>query len=129
MGNPVITVKDMSFAYGKEDVLTNVNFIVEEQEYVGIIGANGAGKSTLMKLILGQLTPTKGEVIVDTDSIGYVPQVGFQTMSNFPANVEEIVLTGIYREIGMFHFPKKQHKQMVAEQVCLGDVELVLELI
>lgn len=119
MGNPVITVKDMSFAYGKEDVLTNVNFIVEEQEYVGIIGANGAGKSTLMKLILGELTPTKGEIIVDTDSIGYVPQVGFQTMSNFPANVEEIVLTGIYREIGMFHFPKRQHKQMVAETLDL----------
>ena len=115
MGNPVITVKNMSFGYGKEEILTNVNFVVEEQEYVGIIGANGAGKSTLMKLILGQLTPSKGEVIVDTDSIGYVPQVGFHAVSNFPANVEEIVLTGIYQEIGMFHMPKKQHKKMVAE--------------
>ena len=110
MGTPIITVKDMSFGYGKEDVLSNVNFIVEEQEYVGIIGANGAGKSTLMKLILGQLSPSNGEVTVATDSIGYVPQVGFSKVSNFPANVEEIVLTGIHKEIGMFHFPKKDHK-------------------
>lgn len=115
MGNPMITVKNMSFAYGKDNVLTDVNFIVEEQEYVGIIGANGAGKSTLMRLILGQLTPSKGEVIVATDSIGYVPQVGFQSMSNFPANVEEIVMTGLYGEIGMFHFPKKEHRQKVMD--------------
>ena len=115
MGVPIITIKDMSFGYGKEDVLSDVNFIVEEQEYVGIIGANGAGKSTLMKLILGQLSPSNGEVTVATDSIGYVPQVGFSKVSNFPANVEEIVLTGIHKEIGMFHFPKKEHKKRVSD--------------
>lgn len=115
MGNPMITVKDMSFGYGKDDILTDVNFIVEEKEYVGIIGANGAGKSTLMKLILGQIKPNKGEVSVATESIGYVPQVGFRTVANFPANVEEIVLTGLYAEIGMFHFPKKEDKKKVAD--------------
>lgn len=119
MGNPMITVQNVSFAYGKDNVLTDVNFIVEEQEYIGIIGANGAGKSTLMKLILGQLTPGTGEVIVATDSIGYVPQVGFHAMNNFPANVEEIVLTGLYSEIGMFHFPKKEHRQKVSDALTL----------
>lgn len=119
MGTPIITVKDMCFGYGKEEILNNVNFIVEEQEYVGIIGANGAGKSTLMKLILGQLTPDCGQVIVNTDSIGYVPQVGFSKVSNFPANVEEIILTGIHKEIGMFRFPKKEHKQRVADTLTL----------
>lgn len=119
MGTPIITVKDMSFGYGKEDVLSDVNFIIEEQEYVGIIGANGAGKSTLMKLILGQLSPSKGEVTVVTDSVGYVPQVGFSKVSNFPANVEEIVLTGIHKEIGMFHFPKKEHRKRVLDVLTL----------
>lgn len=123
MGNPMITVKDMSFAYGKDDVLTDVNFTIEEQEYVGIIGANGAGKSTLMKLILGQLAPTRGEVVVATDSIGYVPQVGFHAVNNFPANVEEIVMTGLHSEIGMFHFPKKEHRQKVSETLRLVGME------
>lgn len=123
MGNPMITVRNMSFAYGKDNILTNVNFIVEEHEYVGIIGANGTGKSTLMRLILGQLTPNKGEVVVATDSIGYVPQVGFQSVSNFPANVEEIVLTGMHRSIGMFHFPKKEHRQKVEEILRLVGME------
>ena len=119
MSNPMIVVKDMSFAYGKDNVLTDVNLIIEPQEYVGIIGANGAGKSTLMKLFLGQLSPSKGTVMVNAKSIGYVPQVGFHAVNNFPANVEEIVMTGLHSEIGMFHFPKKEHKQMVKETLDL----------
>ena len=115
MSNPMIVVENMSFAYSKENILNNVNLIIESQEYVGIIGANGAGKSTLMKLLLGQLAPTSGTVTVNTNSIGYVPQVGFHAVNNFPANVEEIVMTGLYSEIGMFRFPKKEHKQMVKE--------------
>lgn len=115
MSNPMIVVENMSFAYGKDNILNDVNLIIEQQEYVGIIGANGAGKSTLMKLFLSQLTPTKGTVTVNTKSIGYVPQVGFSAVNNFPANVEEIVMTGLYSIIGMFHFPKKEHKQMVEE--------------
>lgn len=123
MESPMITVKDMSFGYGKDNVLTDVNFIVKKQEYVGIIGANGAGKSTLMKLILGQLVPGKGEVTVNTKAVGYVPQVGFSTVSNFPANVEEIVLTGLYKEIGIFHLPKKVHKQKVEDALVLVGME------
>lgn len=115
MNEPMIVVENMSFAYGKDDVLTDVNLIIKKQEYVGVIGANGAGKSTLMKLFLGQLTATKGTVIVHTKNIGYVPQVGFQAVSNFPANVEEVVMTGLFTDIGMFHFPKKEHKKMVKE--------------
>lgn len=111
MSDNMIEVKDVSFAYGKDYVLSDVNFIVAKKEYVGIIGANGAGKSTLMKLILKQLKPSKGEVCVNAASIGYVPQVGFQGLSGFPANVEEIVLTGLQEEIGMFRFPQKEHRE------------------
>ena len=111
----MIEVKDMCFGYGKDAILSNVNLTVKRQEYVGIIGSNGAGKSTLMRLILGQLTPSEGQVNVHTKAIGYVPQVGFREVSNFPANVEEIVLTGLYKQIGMFHLPKKEHRQKVKE--------------
>lgn len=112
-------MENVSFGYGKDDILKNVNFIVKRQEYVGIIGANGAGKSTLMKLILGQLTPSEGQVSIETNSIGYVPQVGFQGVSKFPANVEEIVMTGLYGRIGMFHLPNKEHKKKVKETLQL----------
>ncbi|MDD6070275.1 MAG: metal ABC transporter ATP-binding protein [Clostridiales bacterium] len=115
MGDRIIEMKNVSFGYGKDNILHDVNFIVNRQEYVGIIGANGAGKSTLMKLILGQLTPDSGEITVNANRIGYVPQVGFSKVANFPANVEEIVMTGLHREIGMFHLPQKKHKKKVAD--------------
>lgn len=113
--NVMVELKNVSFGYGKENVLTDVNLTVVKNEYVGIIGANGAGKSTLMKLILGQLVPKEGTISVVTNKIGYVPQVGFLQISNFPANVEEIVMTGLYSEIGMFHLPKKTHKEKVQQ--------------
>ena len=107
----MIEMKNVCFGYGKDVILSDVNLTILKNEYVGIIGANGAGKSTLMKIILGQLVPNQGSVCVSTEKIGYVPQVGFYQMSQFPANVLEVVLTGLYKEIGMFRFPKKEHKE------------------
>ena len=112
---PMIELTGVGFGYGKDAILTDVNMTIMKNEYVGIIGANGAGKSTLMKLILGQLSPDEGTVKLYADTIGYVPQVGFRDVTDFPANVEEIVLTGLYGAIGMFHFPKKEHKKKVNE--------------
>lgn len=111
MENTMIEMKNVCFGYGKDVILSNVNLKIDKNEYVGIIGANGAGKSTLMKLILGQLVPGQGSVCIYTDKIGYVPQVGFSQINQFPANVLEVVLTGLYKEIGMFHFPKKVHRE------------------
>ncbi|MDO5155642.1 MAG: ABC transporter ATP-binding protein [Eubacteriales bacterium] len=119
----MIEMKNVSFGFGKDDILKDVNFIVKPQEYVGIIGANGAGKSTLMKLILGQLTPSSGTVLVSAKTVGYVPQVGFQSVANFPANVEEIVMTGLHRVIGMFRLPKKEHRKKVRETLELVGME------
>lgn len=123
MSEEMIKMENVSFGYGKDAILKNINFIVKPQEYVGIIGANGAGKSTLMKLILGQLSPDEGTISIGAQSIGYVPQVGFQSVSNFPANVEEIVMTGLHAQIGMFHLPKKEHKKKVKETLQLVGME------
>lgn len=115
----IIELQNVSFGYGKDCILHDVNFTVKRQEYVGVIGANGAGKSTLMKLILGQLAPDGGTVTVNTSRLSYVPQVGFSGAVNFPANVEEVVMTGLYAELGMFHLPKKEHRKKVADALGL----------
>lgn len=111
----IIEFTDVSFGYGKDTILKDVNLTIDQGEYVGIIGANGAGKSTLMKLILGQLSPDSGQIQVLVDKIGYVPQVGFQGVNHFPANVEEVVLTGLCKEIGLFHFAGKEDRKRVVE--------------
>ncbi len=58
----VLSVSDVSHAFGDRPILENVNFAVNEGDRVGIIGVNGAGKTTLFRIIEGQLTPDCGNV-------------------------------------------------------------------
>ncbi len=62
----MIEFKHVDFSYEKDrPVLRDLSFRIEKGESVGLIGANGAGKSTVMKLLLGLLSPTSGEILVD----------------------------------------------------------------
>ncbi|MEG1635290.1 MAG: ATP-binding cassette domain-containing protein, partial [Rikenellaceae bacterium] len=58
----LVNIKDCCAAYGDKTVLCGVNLSVQDQDFIGVIGPNGGGKTTLIKLILGQITPTKGKV-------------------------------------------------------------------
>ena len=63
----MIEVKDIKFAYTKEDIaLRGISFNIEDDSWVSIIGHNGSGKSTISKLLIGLITPQKGEIIVDS---------------------------------------------------------------
>ena len=59
---PVVFLRGVTFSYGGEPVLEDVNLSVGEREAVCIVGPNGGGKTTLVKLILGLLVPQQGEV-------------------------------------------------------------------
>jgi ATP-binding cassette subfamily B protein RaxB len=62
-----LEVRDLCFRYAKGEsfVLRNVNLSVRVGDYVAITGPSGCGKTTLLKVILGLLEPTSGEVLVD----------------------------------------------------------------
>jgi branched-chain amino acid transport system ATP-binding protein len=61
----VLQVEKLSKSFGGITAVNNVSFDVREGEILGIIGPNGSGKSTLFNCVLGQLTPSSGEVRVD----------------------------------------------------------------
>ena len=62
----MIEFRHVDFSYEKDrPVLRDLSFCIEKGESVGLIGANGAGKSTVMKLLLGLLAPSSGEILVD----------------------------------------------------------------
>lgn len=60
----VIEVKNLSYAYEDESglVLDDISFNIKKGEFVSFIGCNGSGKSTLMKILVGLIEPTKGEI-------------------------------------------------------------------
>ena len=61
---PAISLKNVTFSYGGEPALEDVNVSVADRQAVCIVGPNGGGKTTMVKLILGLLTPQRGEVRV-----------------------------------------------------------------
>jgi ATPase components of ABC transporters with duplicated ATPase domains len=61
-GHLVVEMTDVSFSYNDRPIIRNFSTLITRGDKVGIIGPNGAGKSTLLKLILGELTPTAGQI-------------------------------------------------------------------
>ena len=86
VGDPVLKVQGVYFAYNGTQTLRNIDLTVQRGEFLAIMGRNGAGKSTLLKHCIGLLKPDAGRVSVlgmDTQSVpvaemamhvGYVPQ-------------------------------------------------------
>jgi branched-chain amino acid transport system ATP-binding protein len=66
---PLLSIHNVSAAYGKVTALDDVSLYVNAGELVSLIGANGAGKSTLMKAIMGLIAPVKGDVVFDGRSL------------------------------------------------------------
>jgi zinc transport system ATP-binding protein len=98
--NPVIELCGVDFAYGPVEVLEDVNLAIGARESACVVGPNGGGKTTLLRLLLGQLQPTRGTVRVfgrPPESarlrIGYMPQHS-QYDPQFPVTVQDVVLMG-----------------------------------
>lgn len=65
MGNIVVECKDLGKMYGNFTALYQVGFRIPAGGIVGLLGPNGSGKTTLIKLAMGMLQPTTGEILVD----------------------------------------------------------------
>src|SRR3954467_2394625 len=63
--NRLLEVRELRKSFGGIVAVDGVSFDVEEKEILGIIGPNGSGKSTLFNCILGQLSPSAGDVQLD----------------------------------------------------------------
>lgn len=123
-----IKFKNVSFGYDKNYVLENIDFEVEEGDYIGIIGQNGAGKSTLLKLMINELKPINGNIDIlgedinnfrNWEKIGYVNQKSNSFSSSFPITVREVVSMNLVSKIGLFKSIKKKHLKCVDDMLKL----------
>lgn len=97
----MIDVRNLSCRIGSRQIIQDISFSVRGQVLTALIGLNGSGKTTLMKLISGVLTPSKGEIHLNSTSLytlspqkiakelAFVPQDFF---CDFPFDVSEFVL-------------------------------------
>jgi ATP-binding cassette subfamily F protein 3 len=71
----MVSVQDISVSFGSFDLLTDISFLINDQDRIGLAGKNGAGKSTLLKIISGHQSPTSGQIDMSKEvTIGYLPQ-------------------------------------------------------
>ncbi len=71
----ILSVNDISKSFGSDEIIRSASFHIEDHEKAAVIGANGAGKSTLLKMIVGELTPDSGEIILAKGvTVGYLAQ-------------------------------------------------------
>ncbi len=72
----MISIENVTVAYGGYVLLDNINFHVSDSDKIGLVGKNGAGKSTILKMICGLQNPTSGRIDRPKDIIiGYLPQI------------------------------------------------------
>ncbi|MAT15779.1 MAG: ABC transporter ATP-binding protein [Planctomyces sp.] len=65
----LVSLNQVSFAWGGPLLLDDVNLVIERGERIGLVGRNGAGKSTLMKMLTGEIQPDNGEVLSDDNVV------------------------------------------------------------
>lgn len=128
----ILEIKDVSAGYGDEIVLKDVNLVINDQDFVGIIGPNGGGKTTLLKLIIGLIRPYRGSIMFFSEgeekshnSIGYLPQTS-QTDPRFPISVIDVVLSGLMSKegiLGRYSGKQKKHAEDLLDQLGIYDLK------
>lgn len=106
-----ISIENLSFSYGENHVLSNVNIDIHKGDFVSLTGLSGGGKSTLFLLLLGAYKPTEGSIAFLTDSgsfnpgketrnlFAYVPQGNFLFSGTVEENIKLLNETASHDEV------------------------------
>ena len=110
----IFECKDVTLGYENKVVAKNLNFKIDQGDYLCVVGENGTGKSTLIKTLLGLIKPLNGEVIANVQGknhkgVGYLPQQT-QAQKDFPASAWEVVLSGVLNNDHRCPFYNKKDK-------------------
>ncbi len=89
----LLSVHNLSKAYGVITVLNNVSFIINSNDRVGIVGMNGAGKTTLLRILVGQETMDDGKIsFAPSLEVGSLPQT---TPDFYGRTIQDLILESL----------------------------------
>ncbi len=121
-----LAIRGLTVSYGQQPAVFSVDMTLRAGAMTAIVGPNGAGKSTLMKAALGIVTPLSGRITafgapveLQRHRIAYVPQRASVDW-DFPARVIDVVLMGMYRDLGLLGRVRAHHLDFARD--CLARV-------
>ena len=122
----LIKCRQLTLGYGNKDIVSDFDYDIDAGEYLCIVGRNGSGKTTLLRGISGLLSPKSGSIELcdglTRNQIGYLPQMT-TVQKDFPASVEEIVLSAFQGKKGLLPFYKRAHRERAMECMALTRTE------
>ncbi len=114
----ILKCENVALSYDGRTVAENIDFQIDEGDYLCVLGENGSGKTTLINALLGLKKVANGKIVygegVKAENIGYLPQkqsVG----ADFPACVREIVRTGFLGKRGFRFYYSKEERERAEE--------------
>ena len=85
-----IQVKNLTKKFKNNLAVNKINFGIEKNKTVGLLGPNGCGKTTSIGMMLGLITPSEGEIIIDNKNLGKTDRVSFLSKMNFASPYVEL---------------------------------------
>ncbi len=110
----MLDFKGIAVHYGHQDVLSDVTFRVNKGDRVGVVGPNGSGKSTLFKIVLGEMSTDRGELVIEGS-----PRIGWTRQNPEPDTPDETLLAYSLRGIPGLSDMEARLKEL--EEALYGD--------
>jgi manganese/iron transport system ATP-binding protein len=117
-----VQLEAVSVAYNGKLALQEISFSLAAGDSVAVVGPNGAGKTTLFRTIAGAMQPSRGAVRIYGHEpgghicIAYVPQRS-EVAWDFPVTVQDVVMMGRIRKIGLFRWPRRKDWQFIRQSM------------
>jgi ABC-type Mn2+/Zn2+ transport system ATPase subunit len=112
-----VAVDDLAAGYGGPPVLVGVTFSAGRGERVAVLGPNGGGKSTLFRVLLGELAPLRGSVVVG-ERLGTVPQTE-RSRLDFPVSALDVALMGTLSRLRWWRRPGRAEHRRAREALAV----------
>lgn len=124
----ILEIENLKVSYSNHTAIENINFKIEEGEYVCLVGENGSGKSTLIKAIVGLLKQDEGRINlnVSLDEVSYLSQTNLKDL-NFPATAKEIIMSGSqkHRKLPFYTKEDKANYEEVIKKLKIEEIQNV----
>ncbi|MFT5731965.1 MAG: ATPase subunit of ABC transporter with duplicated ATPase domains, partial [Planctomycetota bacterium] len=122
---PMITISNVTKNFGRQALLTSASVQLDPGDKVGLVGPNGSGKSTLFRLIVGDESPDRGEVLVPKKlSIGYFKQDAADSTGDLTVIEEAIAGSG---RLGELHYEVAELEAAMADPERMDELDSILE--